>query len=196
VAFVKNIKKIRFTENDDDPEGDRSKIIEMLYKNIDSGLFFMNRLLIISPDMRPVVRMEETGEVRVDELSKMYQKMIMLAGHLKGVSSTLFDVLSYRMQLMVRDLYEMLKVKLGKKHGLIRNSMLGKRVDYSARAVITPDADLAVGTVGVPLRNAVLLFEPFLLYGFLNSSYADNIPQKFHDECFKFLDKEQSILDI
>lgn len=40
---------------------------------------------------------------------------------------------------------------LEKKEGLIRMHMMGKRVDYAARSVISPDINLEVDQVGVPL---------------------------------------------
>jgi len=36
------------------------------------------------------------------------------------------------------------------KEGRIRGNLLGKRVDFCARAVITPDPNLALDQLGVP----------------------------------------------
>ena len=47
---------------------------------------------------------------------------------------------------------------LTKKEGHIRNKMLGKRVDYSGRSVITPGPHLSLDEVGLPRQMAVILF--------------------------------------
>ena len=46
---------------------------------------------------------------------------------------------------------------LEKKEGLFRQNMMGKRVNYAARTVISPDPYLRVDQVGVPLRFAMSL---------------------------------------
>ena len=43
---------------------------------------------------------------------------------------------------------------LEKKQGLFRMNMMGKRVNYAARSVISPDPNLATHEIGVPLRFA------------------------------------------
>lgn len=43
-----------------------------------------------------------------------------------------------------------LKQVLEKKNGLIRKHMMGKRVNFAARTVITPDPNINVEEVGVP----------------------------------------------
>lgn len=43
-----------------------------------------------------------------------------------------------------------LKQVLEKKEGLIRKHMMGKRVNYAARTVITPDPNINVEEVGIP----------------------------------------------
>lgn len=39
---------------------------------------------------------------------------------------------------------------LEKKDGLIRKHMMGKRVNYAARTVITPDPNINVEEIGIP----------------------------------------------
>jgi len=45
--------------------------------------------------------------------------------------------------------------RLKKKEGRIRGNLNGKRVDQSARSVITPDPYIGVDEVGVPVRVAM-----------------------------------------
>jgi len=49
---------------------------------------------------------------------------------------------------------------LEKKEGLFRMKMMGKRVNYAARSVISPDPNLNTNEVGVPLFVAKKLTFP------------------------------------
>ena len=52
------------------------------------------------------------------------------------------------------------KQRLKSKEGRIRGNLMGKRVDFSARAVITPDPNLSIDQVGVPRSIAQNLTYP------------------------------------
>jgi DNA-directed RNA polymerase II subunit RPB1 len=53
-----------------------------------------------------------------------------------------------------------LKSRLGAKTGRVRGNLMGKRVDFSARSVITPDANIDVDELGVPEEIARNLTKP------------------------------------
>uniref|UniRef100_A0A6C0HKN7 DNA-directed RNA polymerase n=1 Tax=viral metagenome TaxID=1070528 RepID=A0A6C0HKN7_9ZZZZ len=53
-----------------------------------------------------------------------------------------------------------LKSRLGAKTGRVRGNLMGKRVDFSARSVITPDANIDVDELGVPEEIASNLTKP------------------------------------
>ena len=50
--------------------------------------------------------------------------------------------------------------RLKGKTGRIRNNLMGKRVDFSARSVITPDPNLKITELGVPRQVAMELTFP------------------------------------
>jgi len=50
--------------------------------------------------------------------------------------------------------------RLGSKEGRIRYNIQGKRVEFSARSVITPDPNISVAELGVPLKIAMNLTVP------------------------------------
>ena len=50
--------------------------------------------------------------------------------------------------------------RLGSKEGRIRYNIQGKRVEFSARSVITPDPNLSIAEIGVPLKIAMNLTVP------------------------------------
>jgi DNA-directed RNA polymerase II subunit RPB1 len=53
-----------------------------------------------------------------------------------------------------------IRQRLKGKEGRIRNNLMGKRVDFSARSVITPDPNLELDQLGVPLKIASNLTIP------------------------------------
>ena len=58
------------------------------------------------------------------------------------------------------------KQRLKSKEGRIRGNLMGKRVDFSARAVITPDPNLSIDQVGVPRTIAQNLTFPEIVTPF------------------------------
>ena len=50
--------------------------------------------------------------------------------------------------------------RLKSKEGRIRGNLMGKRVDFSARSVITPDPNISIDEVGVPMKIAMNLTFP------------------------------------
>ena len=50
--------------------------------------------------------------------------------------------------------------RLGSKEGRIRYNIQGKRVEFSARSVITPDPNISIGELGVPVKIAMNLTFP------------------------------------
>jgi len=53
-----------------------------------------------------------------------------------------------------------IKDRINGKHGRVRGNLMGKRVDYSARSVITPDPNLSIQELGVPKKIAMNLTSP------------------------------------
>ena len=53
-----------------------------------------------------------------------------------------------------------IKERLVGKQGRVRGNLMGKRVDYSARSVITPDANLSISQLGVPKKIAMNITFP------------------------------------
>ena len=188
-SFINNIHKWKIKDSEEE-DSDRNKVIQIFYNNIKSGTFLMDKLLVPSPDYREVSIDLEKNDIMVNPMNDIYRSIIVLSNQLKSVSESIFDILSFRMQLLIRDLYELIKTKVSKKSGVIRNLMLGKRVDFSARTVITPNPSLKLGEVGLPFRIACSIFEPNLIYGLVNSSEAEKIPLEFHQEVTRFLGKE------
>ena len=67
------------------------------------------------------------------------------------------------------------KQRLKSKEGRIRTNLMGKRVDFSARDVITPDPNISINDVGVPLSIA------------MNLTYKVTVTKSNIDRCYKLV---------
>ena len=72
--------------------------------------------------------------------------------------------------------------RLGSKEGRIRYNIQGKRVEFSARSVITPDPNLSIAEIGVPTKIAMNLTRPDIVTPYNRDQlykYVQNGPDKF-----------------
>ena len=80
-----------------------------------------------------------------------------------------------------------IKARLKGKEGRIRGNLMGKRVDFSARTVITPDPNLRIDQVGVPRSIAQNLTFPEIVTPFNIDKMQVNIKlDHIHVICFVF----------
>jgi len=56
--------------------------------------------------------------------------------------------------------YQCIMSRLNHKSGRIRGNLMGKRVDFSARSVITGDPNLSIRQLGVPMKIAMNITKP------------------------------------
>ena len=66
------------------------------------------------------------------------------------------------------------------KPGRVRGNLMGKRVDYSARSVITPDPILSITELGVPMKIAKNLTKPIVVNS-VNKNYLTHLVQNGPD---------------
>ena len=134
------------------------------------------------PAVRPSVR-NDTGQRMEDDLTHKLCDIVKANNAVKqkiekGYSKEQLDVyitlLQYHVATLVdnqipgmgpsvqrtgrplRSLFERLKSKEGR----IRGNLMGKRVDFSARTVITPDPNISIDEIGVPIKIAMNLTFP------------------------------------
>ncbi len=75
-----------------------------------------------------------------------------------------------------------IKQRLRSKEGRIRGNLMGKRVDFSARSVITPDPSIKVDQLGVPQKIAMNLTYPEIVSVYNKDKlqkYVNNGPLKY-----------------
>lgn len=94
-----------------------------------------------------------TSQAILDDATMMLQYYIatMVDNNISGVASVA--------QRSGRPL-KSIKERLNGKQGRVRGNLMGKRVDFSARSVITPDPNISISELGIPLKIAKNLTRP------------------------------------
>ena len=141
------------------------------------------------PQVRPSIRMEGTGGRGEDDLTVKLMDIMRankaLREHEKNgapnhIQLQLARLLQYHLATYVDNLIpgqepattrtgrplKSISQRLKGKEGRIRGNLMGKRVDFSARTVITPDPNLAIDEVGVPRSIARNLTYPEIVTPF------------------------------
>ena len=92
-----------------------------------------------------------------------------------------------------------LKSRLGAKTGRVRGNLMGKRVDFSARSVITPDANIEVDELGVPQEIAKNLTFPEIVTSYNRDrlmTYIRNGPSNYPGAKSVFLRDDKRTLSL
>jgi DNA-directed RNA polymerase II subunit RPB1 len=92
-----------------------------------------------------------------------------------------------------------LKSRFGAKTGRVRGNLMGKRVDFSARSVITPDANIELDELGVPEEIATNLTFPEIVNAFNRDrliSYVRNGPDTHPGAKSVFLKQDNRVVNL
>ncbi|MGW8187809.1 MAG: DNA-directed RNA polymerase subunit beta', partial [Desulfobacterales bacterium] len=164
----------------------RLKIVDAFRKSgVDPLWMIMDVIPVLPPDLRPLVPLEG-GRFATSDLNDLYRRVINRNNRLKRLIDlkapdiivrnekrmlqesvdVLFDngrhgrVITGTNKRPLKSLSDTLKGKQGR----FRQNLLGKRVDYSGRTVITVGPDLRLHQCGLPKIMALELFKPFVYY--------------------------------
>ena len=142
-------------------------------------------LAIPPPQVRPSVVQENNQRSEDDLTHKLFEiiktnKMLLTKMDAegskanKGYIDELTNVLQYHIATLIDNQIpgvapsaqrggrplKSIQQRLGSKEGRIRYNLQGKRVEFSARSVITPDPNLSIAELGVPTKIAMNLTVP------------------------------------
>ncbi|MBN2543482.1 DNA-directed RNA polymerase subunit beta' [bacterium] len=139
---------------------------------------------VIPPDLRPLVPLEG-GRFATSDLNDLYRRLINRNNRLKKLIEIMApEVILRNEKRMLQNAVDALidnsrrrRAILGRtkqplksltdqlkgKQGRFRQNLLGKRVDYSGRAVIVVGPELKLNECGIPKNMALELFKPFIL---------------------------------
>jgi len=184
-------------------KGERVKLIKRL-EVVDSLLRSGNKpewmiltvIPVIPPNFRPMVQLE-SGIFANSDLNDLYRRIINRNSRLKylleiGAPQIIIQNEKKMLQQAVDALFENERLpqpilgsagrplkSLGEtikgKQGRFRQNLLGKRVDYSGRAVIIPGPHLKFYQCGIPEKMALELFRPFVLAEILREGKTETI---------------------
>ena len=131
-------------------------------------------LLVAPPAIRPSIEMSATGRAE-DDITHLYQSILATNLELSrakeaGQPQTKINELIERLQSYVAYIMnnnenkakqkggrpiKSISQRLKGKEGRLRGNLMGKRVDFSARTVVSPDPSLELDQLGVPKEIAV-----------------------------------------
>jgi len=162
----------------------------------DPSWMILKVIPVLPPDLRPLVPLDG-GRFATSDLNDLYRRVINRNNRLKRLMElnapdiilrnekrmlqeavdVLFDngrrgrVITGANRRPLKSLSDMLKGKQGR----FRQNLLGKRVDYSGRSVITAGPDLRLHQCGLPKKMAIELFKPFIYNRLETKGYVSTI---------------------
>jgi len=135
---------------------------QLIMDNIDNLL--INKIIVLPPDLRPVSK-GGAGKQLMDKINRYYVQILTKKEIMRD---TVMDIHSDKnvyytyftqLQSVVNELYTRILEKMAKKEGLIRGNILGKRIDFSGRAVIAPEPTLNLNECVLPYLMILEMFK-------------------------------------
>jgi len=139
---------------------------------------------VLPPELRPIVQLEG-GKFATTDLNDLYRRIINRNNRLKKLGEMgAPEIILRNEKRMLQEAVDALinnekkdnpilgrdnrplkslSERISGKHGRLRRNLLGKRVDYSGRAVIVVNPKLKLHQCGLPKKMALELFKPFIL---------------------------------
>lgn len=177
----------------------RLKIVEsFLNSNNKPEWMVLEVLPVLPPELRPLVPLEG-GRFATSDLNDLYRRVINRNNRLKRlIELDAPDIIIRNEKRMLQEAVDTLidngrrgrPVKSSKGHplkslsdvlrgkqGRFRQNLLGKRVDYSGRAVIVIGPELEMHQCGLPKVMALELFKPFIYRRLEEKGYANTVKQ-------------------
>nr|QEM01642.1 plastid-encoded DNA-directed RNA polymerase beta' [Nephromyces sp. ex Molgula occidentalis] len=175
----------------------RARLLHLFFiSKLKPEWIFLTKLPVLPPSLRPFMKLEQGNVFIMSPLNNYYRLIILRNNRLKRwsqlrhFSPVIFELLEKQMlQKTIDSLFgHFLNIKtdnkerplinlssfLKGKFGYFRQNLLGKRVDFSARSVISAGPDLLIGKIGLPFDIAFNLYKPILLNIFIKNKKISN----------------------
>ncbi len=176
----------------------RIQYLEGFLKNgIKPSWMVIRTLPVLPPELRPIIPLSG-GKFATSDFNDLYRRIINRNNRLKKlIEIGAPDVILRNEKRMLQESvdalidnshrpskammnskrlpYQSLTDDLRGKKGIFRKNLLGKRVDYSGRAVIDGDPSLKFDQCGLPKSIALEMFKPFVLFKLLDRELAPNV---------------------
>nr|YP_010999169.1 RNA polymerase beta' subunit [Sanicula chinensis]WPM93002.1 RNA polymerase beta' subunit [Sanicula chinensis] len=166
--------------------------------NIDPEWMVLCLLPVLPPELRPIIQIDG-GKLMSSDINELYRRVIYrnntLTDLLTTSRSTPGELVMCQEKLVqeavdtlldngirgqpMRDghnkVYKSFSDVIEGKEGRFRETLLGKRVDYSGRSVIVVGPSLSLHQCGLPREIAIELFQTFVIRGLIRQHLASNI---------------------
>jgi len=135
---------------------------KLVLDNIDNLL--INHVIVLPPDLRPASKGSGNKQL-MDKINRYYVQILTKKESMKDTiinvmrDKNLYYTYFKQLQKDVNELYNRILEKMAKKEGLIRGNILGKRIDFSGRAVIIPDPTITLDQCVLPYIMILELFK-------------------------------------
>nr|ASA34995.1 RNA polymerase beta' subunit [Isotoma hypocrateriformis] len=169
-----------------------------LRTNIEPEWMVLCLLPVLPPDLRPIIQIDG-GKLMSSDINELYRRVIYRNNTLLDLLTTSKftpgELVMCQEKLVqeavdtlldngvrgqpTRDghnkVYKSFSDVIEGKEGRFRETMLGKRVDYSGRSVIVVGPSLSLHRCGLPREIAIELFQTFVIRGLIREHLASNI---------------------
>nr|ADD31174.1 RNA polymerase beta' subunit protein [Gonopterodendron arboreum] len=169
-----------------------------LRTNIEPEWMVLCLLPVLPPELRPIIQIDG-GKLMSSDINELYRRVIYRNNTLKDLlitsRSTPGELVMCQEKLVqeavdtlldngirgqpMRDshnkVYKSFSDVIEGKEGRFRETLLGKRVDYSGRSVIVVGPSLSLHQCGLPGEIAIELFQTFVIRGLIRKNLASNI---------------------
>jgi len=166
--------------------------------NIEPEWMVLCLLPVLPPELRPIIQIDG-GKLMSSDINELYRRVIYrnntLIDLLTTSRSTPGELVMCQEKLVqeavdtlldngirgqpMRDghnkVYKSFSDIIEGKEGRFRETLLGKRVDYSGRSVIVVGPSLSLHRCGLPREIAIELFQTFVIRGLIRKHFASNI---------------------
>nr|YP_010533141.1 RNA polymerase beta' subunit [Pritchardia pacifica]UXX44053.1 RNA polymerase beta' subunit [Pritchardia pacifica] len=166
--------------------------------NVEPEWMVLCLLPVLPPELRPIIQ-TDGGKLMSSDINELYRRVIYrnntLTDLLATSRSTPGELVMCQEKLVqeavdtlldngirgqpMRDghnkVYKSFSDVIEGKEGRFRETLLGKRVDYSGRSVIVVGPSLSLHQCGLPREIAIELFQTFLIRGLIRQHVASNI---------------------
>nr|YP_010195119.1 RNA polymerase beta' subunit [Arcangelisia gusanlung]QZZ81984.1 RNA polymerase beta' subunit [Arcangelisia gusanlung] len=166
--------------------------------NVEPERMVLCLLPVLPPELRPIIQIDG-GKLMSSDINELYRRVIYrnntLTDLLTTSRSTPGESVMCQEKLVqeavdtlldngirgqpMRDghnkVYKSFSDVIEGKEGRFRETLLGKRVDYSGRSVIVVGPSLSLNRCGLPREIAIELFQTFVIRGLIRQHVASNI---------------------
>jgi DNA-directed RNA polymerase subunit beta' len=175
----------------------RMKVVDAFRRSgLDPAWMVLETIPVLPPELRPLVPLEG-GRFATSDLNDLYRRVINRNNRLKRLMDLKApDIIVRNEKRMLQEAVDVLidngrqgRVVTGTnkrplkslsetlkgKQGRFRQNLLGKRVDYSGRSVITIGPNLRLHQCGLPKLMALELFKPFIYNRLEKKNLVSNV---------------------